>query len=706
MLQLDHHIRLTPETIDSINLVKAFSDRDLERIGAYVVDGYVEDKLSRGKWEKWSSAALDLSMQMTKDKNFPWPGCSNVAFPLISIAALQFHARAYPALVGEQVCHYKMFGDDPTGERTARADRITSHMNYQLLEEDVGWEEGQDQLFMNLPIVGTAFKKTMYSSRLGYVTGQFVLARDLVVNYWAKNIDEAERKTHVIPLTKNDIYERVQRETFRDCLGEGWFGAAMDRREELMRLEADKRAGMDAPQPSDFTPFLSLEQHVSLDLDGDGYAEPYIVTVDRDTGWVHRIVARCYEGGVERTKSGKIICVRSQEFFTKYGFIPSPDGGLYDVAFGKYMGPLTEVINGIINQLNDAGSMSIAGGGFMGRGVKIRGGQYTFAPFEWKKVDSVGEDLAKNFWPFPRPEPSPVSLQLLNILINYTQRIGGAADVQAGENPGQNTPAETHRNMVSEGNAGYSDIFKRLWRCQKDELKKRYLINATTQEAVDAFRTFGPGASGMATREDYQDDPRGIVPAADPHLSTDSLRMAQATALVGRAQVAGGYNKEAVERVFLRSLKIPNIGEVYPGLEKMPPPPNPKVQVEQLKAESQKLKIKADVLVAIEKLNSEKETRDAQVELLKAQVAEILTGIGSAQAQDQLKIFEHNLKALQSGDESLRQHMELLMKAVETGGQEGGQGAAGGMGQKPGNPGGLPTPAGAGPGPGAGVVPG
>src|SRR5690606_5895932 len=162
-----------------------------------VHDTYVRDNDSRKDWLRRTEAAMDLAMQVQKDKSFPWPGCSNIAFPLITIAALQFHARAYPAVVnGRNVVATRVIGPDPQGLAHKRAERISAHMSWQLLEQSDTWEEETDRSLLNVAIVGCGWKKTYWGASEGHPVSDFVPAKDLVVNYWAKSIEGPTPKTH------------------------------------------------------------------------------------------------------------------------------------------------------------------------------------------------------------------------------------------------------------------------------------------------------------------------------------------------------------------------------------------------------------------------------------------------------------------------------------------------------------------------------
>lgn len=592
MLTLDHYITLNEAAIKSPNLCDRFGEDDLKRIGMAVVDGYKRDKDSRRKWEERNEAGMDLALQIQKAKLFPWPNASNVAFPLVTIAAMQFHARAYPAIIsGSRIAEYRVTGADPNGVETQRAQRISDHMSWQVLEQDQAWEEQHDRGLLNLAIVGTNFIKTRFSAADGHNVSELVLARDLVVDYWAKSVESAPRKTQRIPLYRNDIYTKAKRGTFRKgVLDETWFAQApSNNTNDQHKPKQDNRAGVVAPQTDETTPFPGLEQHVQMDLDDDGYAEPYIITVEETTGYVLRIVSGAdREEDVERD-GNTIISVTPQYYFTKYSFIPSPDGGLYDIGFGVLLGPLNESVNGLINQLVDAGTMANTAGGFLGRGAKIRGGNYSFSPLEWKRVDSSADDLAKSIFPLPVREPSSVLFQLLGLLIDYTNRVSGANDMMVGENPGQNTPAETSRAMIEQGSKIYSAIFKRVWRSLKEEFKKLYVLNAIY---LPERSTFGP-AQSISLQEDYLGNPNSIAPSADPNITSEGQRLVQAQAVKAAAQTTPGYDVGAAERFYLAALKVPGADAIYPGPENVPQGKDPKLAIAEMKAQTEMAKLQS-----------------------------------------------------------------------------------------------------------------
>ena len=668
MLTLDSPLTLDRAAILSPNLCDRFEEDDLKRIGEACWSGYNRDEVSRSTWMRRNEAGMDLALQIQKDKNFPWPNCANVAFPLVTIAAMQFHARAYPAIVnGSDIVKCAVFGADETGAKTAHAERVSTHMSWQLLYEDAAWEEQEDKAILNLSIVGTNFKKSYFSSSFGHNVSELVLAKDLVLDYWAKSVEYCPRKTHLIPKFRNEIYENVMRGIWRDVLEESWYqGAPAPQRSEA-RTHQDNRQGVQPPPADDTTALLFGEQHVNLDLDDDGYAEPYIITFELTSKTVVRIVTRFdREEDIERVASGKrkgkIIKINAMEYFTKKTFIPSPDGGIYDIGFGVFLGPLNEAVNSLVNMLLDCGTMQTTGGGFLGRGAKIRGGVYTLAPFEWKRVDSTGDDLRKSIYQPPVNAPSDVLFQLLSLLINYTNRVAGTTDMMVGENPGQNTPAETSRVMVEMGQKIYTAIFKRIWRASKEEFRKLYKLNGM-------FLPLDREFPGGATREDYLGSADEICPVADPNITSDSMRLQLAVGLKQAAATTPGYNTDAVERRFLKAMRVDGIDEVFKGTEGAPPPKDPKLVVAELKEQGATGRAQAELAWKQQEyilaLMEERRVNNATIVKLLAEAAAEEANANSEMAYAQVAAINAQIAAAKSENDSLNSQIDHLLRAAE-----------------------------------------
>ena len=196
--------------LESTNIAESLSDALLDEIGQKCVDDFEEDLESRSDWEESNEEWLKLAAQTMETKNYPWPDASNVKFPLLATAALQFHARAYPALIPDtRVVKTRVVGkDDEKQTKRKRAERVAQHMSYQLLSEMDGWQEDMDRMMYILPIIGVAFKKTYYSPDRGTNISELISPQDLVVNYYADDFAKA-RKSHRMYLNQNDVLEYV-----------------------------------------------------------------------------------------------------------------------------------------------------------------------------------------------------------------------------------------------------------------------------------------------------------------------------------------------------------------------------------------------------------------------------------------------------------------------------------------------------------------
>jgi len=652
MLDLETTLKVDDDLINSSNLVSRFSEEDLRRLGEWCDAGYQRDLGTRIRWSERMQAALDLAQQVVKEKNFPWPNAANVAFPLVTIAAMQFHARAYPAIVnGTDLVKYRTLKYKSTAEDVERGQKVCEIMNAQLLEDDIAWEEQEDRLLLVTSIVGTTFKKTYHVAEGTRNASDLVLPQDLVLDYFAKSVEECQRKTHVIPVFRNDVYEKVQLGTYKDVLEDSWYKSMPRIETSTNSASRDKREGTTAPQGDETTPFMMHEQHCWIDLDKDGYAEPYIVTYERDSKCVVRIVARFDRPeDVDRKSDGTIIRIAATEYFTKRGFIPSPDGGIMDIGFGFLLGPINESVSTVINQLLDAGTMMTTAGGFLGRGAKIRGGAFTFAPNQWLRVDSTGDDLAKSIVPLPVREPSAVLFQLLGLLIEYANRIAAATETMLGENPGQNTPASTNRSMVEQGMKIYAAIFKRQWRGLKEEFKKLYKLNAVFLEST--------------RRQYFLGDPGRVVPAADPNITSDEARYQQALTVKQAAMSTPGYDPVAVERFFLKSLKVEDIDTLYTG--KMPEPQvDPKVQIEQMRTQVKMAEMQQDHVHFILDLQEEARKNSAEIIKLIAEAQESAANAQNEPMHAQAALINAQISVLKARNETVMKSLEMAMKKYE-----------------------------------------
>ena len=632
-------------------------DEELSSLGQVMMNDINLDLNSRIEWEERNERANKLALQVVEKKTFPWPGASNVKFPLITIAAMQYHSRAYPALISNnEVVKCKVYGKDDDGEMHKRADRISRHMTYQVMEEDEGWEENTDKTLLVQAISGTAIKKSYFDPVKGHNVSELVLPNDFVVNYYTKSIPESPRVSHRILLSSNDLHERQVRGLFLKIDDEP---PPTTPAQSMLTNAREDAQGVRMPTGDPDTPFEFFETHFWHDFDEDGYKEPYIAYIRRDTSKIYRIVARYFEDSIEY-HNGEIIRIKPEQYFTKYGFVPSPDGGFYDLGYGVLLGPTNDSVNTIVNQLIDAGTMSVTGGGFLGRGVKIKGGDYSFKPHEWKRVDSTGDDLRANIFPLPIRDPNGVSFQLLQLLINYGERIAGATDIMTGVSPGQNTPAETSRNTMEQGMKVFNGIYKRTWRAMKEEFQKLYRLNQLYLPSEPVEFEYNNELS-FVLPDDYSMDMKLVKPAADPNVVSDSQRQMQAQAVLQLATSTGGFNMYEVQKRYLDALKVSAIDQILPdpkGPNAIKPGPSEKMQIEKMKNDERQMNHQLRFKLGIAKLMQEAELQQAKITELQAKAVLELEQADGVKSGHAIAMLEAQIGAKKA-------HVDGILKSIE-----------------------------------------
>ena len=558
------------DLVDVDNIADLLEPDCLSEIGDKVVNCFDSDNASRKGWLERYKTSLNLAMQVEEKKSWPWPNAANIKYPLMSLAAITFHARAYPALIpSRDVVNVKSVGRDLLGIKRRRAERVKAHMNYQFLDQMTEWEEDMDRLLLILPITGTEFKKVYFSPSLERNVNKHVFAKDLVVDYYAKNIKTC-RLTEILSMTSNEIMENINEGLFRDCE----FGETDQPRNDVTTQVSDKIQGLSKPNTNYDVPRMILEQHGYYDLDGDNYSEPYIITVDYATRKVLRIVARFQKESVTINK-GQVIKIVPDQYYIKYTFIPSVDGGFYDIGFGHLISPLNKATNTLINQLLDAGTLSNLQSGFIAKSFRQKTGSMELSPGEWKVVNATGNDIRNGILPIPVREPSNVLFQLLQMLIESVQRISSTTDMLVGENPGQNQKATTTQAVVENGMRVFTAIYKRLRRALSEEIRQVYKLNKLYLDDKEYFTILDLESEDLKDLEvspkDYEDESMDIVPTADPNAVSQLQKMVRAEFLMKMIQF-GAPPREVLKRVY-DAYEIENPEEVLPPEQQQQQPP-------------------------------------------------------------------------------------------------------------------------------------
>lgn len=502
--------------LENLNLAEHLDEAELHKIGMEAKKGLENDLLSREHWDKCVDEWTKLANQHKEVRTYPWPKASNIKFPILSTASMQFAARAYPSLVPSdgQIVKAVVVGKDPDGSKVDQANRVSSYMSYQLMHEMRGWEEDMDKMLIMLPIVGTMFKKTYWDKICGHNKSVLVHPKNIVVNYWTKDLCDCERISEIIEMTPRILKERQLSKLFLDM--------------DLGKPTMEPFEGKHIPEADSTTPYQIIEQHTFLDLNATGYPLPYIITFHRQTGKVLRISARFDEKSINKDADGKVIRVDPVQYYTKFGFVPNPDGGFYDIGFGMLLGPINESVNTIINQLVDAGTLSNLQSGFIGKGLRIKMGETRFQPGEWKAVNSTADDLKKQIFPMPTKEPSEVLFKLMGSLITSGKELASVAEIFVGKMPGQNTPATTTMATIEQGMKVFTAVYKRIYRSLAEEYQKLFRLNEVYLNPQTYVEVLGL----QVDPHDFRADGYRVCPGADPSAISQTEKLLKAQGLM------------------------------------------------------------------------------------------------------------------------------------------------------------------------------
>jgi len=605
---------------------------DLAMLGKDVCRYVQLDENSRSDWMDRSEKAMELALQVSEKKDTPWENASNVKYPLLTTAALQFHARAYPAIIpGAKVVKGQVTGRDDTGEKLAQAMRIANHMNWQLLEENEDWEEEMDRLLLALPIEGCEFKKTYFSKAFDYNCSDWIRPKDFIVNYKTKSLATCPRATHRLWFYPNEIAEKQ-----RDFWSDVDLNISVDDQNEEVAQEF-------------------YEQHTLIDLDGDGMKEPWIVTVHVASEKVVRVNAGFWpeemrvkvgqeqglvkefleqrENAEELLDKAKLVKVFRNVYFTKYSFLPSPDGGFYDIGFGQLIGTLSDAVDTTLNILIDSGTLASMQGGFVRSGLNVanKRGSVKFARGEFKPVKvPASQAIGDSFYQMRFPEPSQVLFSMLGTLIQSVKDVTGVQDIMTG-GPQNEETATTTLSRINEGMKVFTSIYKRIHRSLKKEFKKLYKLNGRFLRPEDYFRVLDTKELQQIGLQDYQNDGTDVQPVSDPMAATTVLSMAKAQALLPMKGDPSVNGMEINKRYF-ESLEIENPEALIQ--EPPPPQPDPDMARKAQEAASQHMLNKAKVITEYSKVmlniaNAEGAEVGTQLGIYKQQLEEWLNGQAS-----------------------------------------------------------------------------
>ena len=511
------------------NLVEYLDDSILGSLSNKLINSVENDKESRKEWEKTYTDGLKyLGMRFDEQRSQPFEGSSGVIHPILSEAVTQFQAQAYKELLPAQGPIKTQVIGQRDMNKEMQAERVCEFMNYYIMNEMPEYDPDLDQLLFYLPLSGSAFKKVYYDAAKNRPVSKFIPAEDLLVPYNATDLLSAERVTHVVSMSNNEVRKMQLSGFYADI--------ELKDSEQIIRddidKEIDKIQGVE-PDYSDDEQRKLYEIHTVEDIEGfedvdemgetTGLKLPYIITIDDSTQQILSI-RRNYNP--EEPLRNKI------NYFVQYKFLPGL--GFYGLGLSHMIGGLSKASTSILRQLIDAGTLSNLPAGFKARGIRIRDEASPLQPGEFRDVDAPGGALRDSLMPLPYKEPSNVLFSLLGLLVDSGKRFAAIADMNIGD-ANAAMPVGTTVALLEKGTKVMSAIHKRLHYAQKNEFK---ILARIFQEFLPPVYPYETGSGSREVKVQDFDQRIDVIPVSDPNIFSMSQRVIMAQELLTMVQSA------------------------------------------------------------------------------------------------------------------------------------------------------------------------
>ena len=534
------------------NLAEDLDEGQLTELSGNLIGEFDADINSRKDWLTTYVDGLELLGLKVEDRTEPWPGACNVYHPLMTEALVKFQAETmmetFPAagpvktqIVGKQ-----------TKEKEDAAERVQEDMNYQLMQEMPEYRPEHERMLWGLGLAGNAFKKVYYDPSFERQVAMYVPAEDMVVPYGASNLETAERVTHVMRKTKNELHKLQVAGFYRDVdLGEPFLDI-----DEAEKKIAEKLGF----NPTEDDRFKILEMHVDLDLENgdseDGIALPYVITIEKGTGTILAIRRNWNPDDKLKAK---------RQHFVHYGYIPG--FGFYCFGLIHLIGAFAKSGTMILRQLVDAGTLSNLPGGLKSRGLRIKGDDTPIAPGEFRDVDVPSGAIRDNILMLPYKEPSQVLNSLMNQIIEEGRAFANAEGLKVSD-MSANAPVGTTLAILERTLKVTSAIQARIYYAMRQEFR---LLKGIIRDYTPSEYSYEPEIGDRrAKQSDY--DNVDVIPVSDPNAATMSQKVVQYQAVMQMAQANPQiYDQVELNKQMLEVLGIKNIGKLIPAADDFTP---------------------------------------------------------------------------------------------------------------------------------------
>ena len=536
------------------NLAEYIDDGELGTIALDLISKFDSDKSSRSDWEQTYEQGLGQLGLEIEDRTTPWAGACGVFHPMLSEAVVRFQSQTIQEIMPAQGPVKTQVWGSFSPERDKQAKRVQQYMNYQLLEVMTEYRAETEKLLFSLPLAGSAFRKIYFDPSMGRPTSMFVPAEDFVVAYNEADLEQAERYTHVMNRSTNQIRKLQVSGFYRDVELTPSHIEPNEVTEKYLDI-GGVRPSWDKDERHQL-----LEMHVDLDLPGyeseDEVALPYVITIDKGNSTILSIYRNWSEDDPHRIK---------KQHFVHYGYVPGI--GFYNLGLIHMIGGLAKSATSLLRQLVDAGTLSNLPGGLKTRGLRIKGDDTPIMPGEFRDVDVPGGAIRDNITFLPYKEPSSVLYQLLGNIVEEGRRFASMADLKIAD-MNQEAPVGTTLAIMERAMKVQSAIQARIHASLKQEYK---ILAQIIRDYTDPEYPYETDEGEAIKVEDF-DDRIDVVPVSDPNASSMAQRIMQyQAALQLAAQAPNLYDLPLLHRQMMELIGIPNADKVVPDQEEVMP---------------------------------------------------------------------------------------------------------------------------------------
>ena len=519
------------DTEHDANLADVMEDADVQAVSQELLEGFDRDKQSREEYDEIAEDGINLLGLQYDDSAGSFPGSSGVTHPVLAQAVVKFQAKAYKELFPTEGPVRTVIMGTQTQEKLDQSNRVRQFLNWQTQTQMPEYGPELDKMLFHVALYGTSFNKTYFNPALQRPVTEFIKAQDFYVDYYASDLETAERYTHKYLISKNEIKKMQLAGVFRDVDVDVDYTIDQTSADEL----SDETVGSSKPGENDDYASI-LEMHVNIDLPGfedpDGIKLPYIVHMTEDG----EVLA------IRRNYDAEDMMRKKKMYFTHYTMIPGL--GFYGYGYIHLIGGLTKTATSSMRQLIDAGTFANLPGGFKAHGLRVLAPDEPIAPGEFREVNAPAGDLGKSLQILPFKEPSSTLFNLMDYASKLASQFADSTD-NVVENATNYGPVGTTMALLEQSSKLFSAVHKRLHAAQTKNL--RILTRLDYEYLPDLYPYEVAGGAQQVFKKDFNLKSIDVIPVSDPNMPTEAHRIAKINAIMSIAQQnPAAYNMEQI----------------------------------------------------------------------------------------------------------------------------------------------------------------